>query len=283
MDNIPLISIVTITYNAESEIGVTVQSVAQQSFRNFEHIIVDGASKDNTLFEAKKYADNLRILSERDKGLYDAMNKGMSLAKGEYLIFLNAGDTFADSDTLAAFASVIPSSKSEEGGITQDNALIEAEDESCFGAYSAPLTDSDPDIIYGDTIIVDEARNYLRPRHLSAPPRLTVESFSKGMLICHQAFCVKKSLAPKYDLQYRFSADYDWTLKCIKGADPDKCVNLNRVVIHYLDAGLTEKNKKASLMERFKIMQRHYGIGKAILRHATFIPRAIMRKLGINS
>ena len=300
MDNLPLFSIITITFNAESEVGVTVKSVADQTFRNFEHIIVDGGSTDNTLCEARKFSDSLRILSEKDRGLYDAMNKGIDLAKGKYIIFLNAGDAFANSDVLDLLAAHIPSAvnlpysnvdvyrpkskRSEDNSSAADTAVGESpEDDSCFGTYAEPVTDiaedNDPDILYGDTVIVDENRVFLRPRHLSVPEKLTFKSFSKGMLICHQAFCVRKSIAPYYDLNYRFSADYDWCVKCIAATSPDKCVNVHSIIIEYLDNGLTEKNKKDSLRERYNIMRHYYGTPLTVLRHISFIPRAIIRKL----
>ncbi len=244
----PLFSIVTITFNAAETLRPTMESVAVQSFRDMEHIVVDGASTDDTLSVARKYGRvDARIVSEPDNGLYDAMNKGLRLARGKYVIFLNAGDSFASPDTLSLYA-----------------------DEAISG---------DPDIIFGDTVIVDKDRRILRDRHLCAPETLTADSFSHGMLICHQAFCVKRELAPEYDLKYRFSADYDWTIKCIKNSDPSKCVNLHAVTIHYLDEGMTEKNKRASLLERFDVMKNHYGLGTAILRHVGFIPRALIRKL----
>ncbi len=243
----PIFSIITITYNAGEYITDTMKSVNEQVCHNFEHIIVDGASSDNTLFIVRQFNNpSTIIISEKDNGLYDAMNKGLSMARGKYVIFLNAGDTFASPLTLSLFSEA---------------------------------TRNDPDIIYGDTIIVDKARRFKAPRHLSVPEKLTFQSFSHGMLICHQAFCVKKSIAPQYDLSYRFSADYDWTIKCIKKSVPEKCINLHAIVIHYLDDGLTEKNKKASLKERYEIMKKHYGTAKAIARHLSFVPRAIMRKI----
>lgn len=247
MEN-PLFSIITITFNAAAELRPTMESVAGQTCRDFEHILVDGASRDNTVALARELGgENLRIISERDKGLYDAMNKGIRMARGKYLIFLNAGDTFSAHDTLEHYASA--------------------------------AREHDADIIYGDTLIVDEHRQVIRRRHLSAPEVLTFESFSEGMLICHQAFVVKKSIAPEYDLKYRFSADYDWTVRCIRKTTPEKCHNLHEVTIHYLDAGMTEKNKVASLRERFEVMSNHYGRGKAVARHLSFIPRAIARKI----
>lgn len=233
----PLITIVTITYNAEKELPVTINSVMQQNFQDFEHLIIDGASSDKTLEIARSNPD-ARIISEKDNGLYDAMNKGIDFARGKYLLFLNAGDSFRSPETLALYAK-------------------EAE--------------KNPDIIYADTMIVDEEGNDIGPRHYSAPALLTHNSFSKGMLICHQAFMVKREIAPHYDLQYRFSADYDWTIKCIRNTEPEKCVNLNTVAINYLSNGMTDKNKFKSLKERYRVMAHHYGTFSAIKRHIALL------------
>ena len=245
MDASPLVSIITITYNAAEHITPTMESVACQSCRDFEHIVVDGASSDETVAIARKY-EGVRIMSEPDKGLYNAMNKGLALARGRYVLFLNAGDTFHNANVLAAYA-----------------------DRARKGDH----------IIYADTVIVDNARHIIGKRHLSAPPHLTAASFSKGMLICHQAFMVLKELAPDYDEQYRFSSDYDWTVKCIKNSDPRRCTNLGIIAIDYLQDGLTDKNRLKSLRERFRIMKSHYGAVRTCANHIGFIFRAIARKL----
>lgn len=246
MDGRPLISVITITYNAAETLPLTMESVAEQTFKDFEHIVVDGASKDDTIIVARRMGKpGLRIISEPDDGLYDAMNKGLKKARGRYLIFLNSGDRFHSPDTLKAYA----------------DAIVER----------------NPDIIYGETDIVDMEGKRLGPRHLSAPEILTVDSFSEGMLICHQAFMVRKDIAPLYDTDYRFSADYDWCIRCIKASRAGDRVNLHRVTIDYLTDGLTDKNKKSSLVERFRIMASHYGSLKAVAAHLSFIPRAIKR------
>lgn len=245
----PLISIITITYNAEKELPVTMESVAHQTFKDYEHLIIDGASKDNTVTIARKMSDSQTlIVSEPDKGLYDAMNKGLKNARGKYVLFLNAGDSFHDESVLEKYGKAA----------SKDN-----------------------DIIYGDTIIVDADRKFIAPRHLNAPEKLTFKSFSKGMLICHQAFMVKKKLAPQYNLQYRFSADYDWTVKCIKAGNQDKFINLDCVTIDYLSNGLTDKNKRASLIERFKIMSSNYGFMLTTFNHLNFILRALKRTITV--
>lgn len=242
----PAITIITITYNASGTLPLTMASVAEQSFTDYEHLLIDGASSDNTILLARQMGTpRLRIVSEPDKGLYDAMNKGLAMARGRYVIFLNSGDRFHAPDTLRLYANAI--------------------------------TAKNPDIIYGDTDIVDINGRRKGPRHLSAPAMLTVDSFSRGMLICHQAFMVRKAIAPRYDTDYRFSADYDWTIRCIKASRPGSRINLRAVTIDYLSDGLTDRNKRASLLERFKIMAAHYGMLRAILQHLSFIPRAIRR------
>jgi glycosyltransferase involved in cell wall biosynthesis len=243
----PLISIITITFNAEKELGPTMKSVAQQSWRDFEHVVVDGASTDHTVDVARQLGGRaVRIVSEPDNGLYDAMNKGLALARGKYVIFLNAGDCFANSEILGMYAAA---------------------------------TVNEADIVYSDTVIVDADRRVKGPRHLSVPEELTVDSFADGMLVCHQAFMVKRSIAPEYNLDYRFSADYDWTIRCIRKTIPERCRNLHVVGIHYLDDGMTEKNKRASLRERFEIMKKHFGLARTLKKHLSFIPRAVGRHL----
>lgn len=242
----PLISVVTITYNAAQTLPITMASVAEQTFTDFEHLIIDGASRDDTILIARKMGlPDVRIVSEPDNGLYDAMNKGLRKARGQYVVFLNAGDAFHEPDTLKH--------------------------------YAAAIRAKSPDIIYGDTEIVGIDGRTIGKRHLSAPDILTLDSFSDGMLICHQSFMVRKSIAPRYDTDYRFSADYDWTIRCIKASRPGSRINLHRVVTDYLSDGLSDRNKKESLKERFRIMSHHYGTVRAVWKHLCFIPRALKR------
>lgn len=243
-----LFSIITITYNAGHTLAPTLESVSGQTCRDYEHIIVDGASTDDTLSIASDHTPDprRRIVSEPDKGLYDAMNKGLRMARGEYVLFLNAGDSFADN------------------GILQ--------------RYADAAREHDADIVYCDTMLVDAERRIVAPRHLSVPERLTFRSFAKGMLVCHQAFCVRRTLTGPYDLSYRFSADYEWCLRCLRNSDPARCVNLHTPGIHYLTDGLTDRNRRASLKERYRIMCRYYGTVPTVLRHVGFLVRDLMRK-----
>ena len=105
MTDAPLFSIITITYNAERELPATLASVDEQTCSDYEHLIIDGASTDGTLALANA-PGNLRrhTFSEPDRGLYDAMNKGLNRARGTYVLFLNAGDAFSSPDMLQRYA-----------------------------------------------------------------------------------------------------------------------------------------------------------------------------------
>ena len=242
----PTFSIITVTYNAGKVLEDTIQSVISQTYRNVEYIIVDGSSKDNTLEIIGKYSKHIsKMVSEPDKGLYDAMNKGIRMATGDYLCFLNAGDKFHAKETLQQITETL-----------KDKDL--------------------PDVIYGETAIVDEGGNFLHMRRLSTPERLNWKSFKQGMLVCHQAFLAKRALALKYpyDMQYRFSADFDWCIRIMKEAN---CLHNTRLtLIDYLNEGMTTRNHKASLKERFRIMAKHYGWVSTILHHCWFVIRLIL-------
>lgn len=244
----PLFSIITVTYNAAGTVERTLRSVASQTCTLYEHIIVDGASRDDTLAiaAAAPASERRRVISEPDRGLYDAMNKGLGMARGDYLIFLNAGDKFHSPDTLQLIADRI-------------------------------MAADYPGIVYGQTNLVDDRGDYVGPRHLTAPESLTYRDFARGMLVCHQAFVVLRRIAPYYDLSYRFSADYDWCVQCLQHSRRN--VYAGDVLIDYLSEGLTTANRRASLLERYRIMCRYYGTVSTTLRHVGFLLRDLRRKL----
>ncbi len=247
MERGPKFSIITITFNAAAVIEPTLQSVLEQTYTNYEYLLIDGGSKDGTVEKARGSGiEFAHIVSEPDNGLYDAMNKGIALASGDYLCFLNAGDAFYAPETLRTIAD------------------------------AATAEETLPDVLYGETAEVDEARNFVRMRRLQAPERLTWRSFRSGMLVCHQAFYAKREIAPMYDLQYRLSADVDWCIKVMKQAK--KLVNVNATVVNYLQNGLSLQHHRASLKERFRIMSKHYGLLPTIGRHLWFIVRAIIKR-----
>lgn len=260
-------SIITITYNAEAVLERTLESVAAQTYPEIEHIIVDGASKDGTLTIAEEYrrqsdaarnGHHVLIKSEPDKGIYDAMNKGLDYAMGTYIVFMNAGDSFASPSTITDIAEKTSLNVIEKEG--------------------RPL----PAVVYGDTDIYDADGNYLCHRHLSAPERLSWRSFRNGMLVCHQAFYARTDIAKsfKYSLKYRYSADVDWCIRVMKAAERSALSmdNVHQVVAHYLQEGQTTMHRRASLKERFAIMCRHYGMFSTLIMHLLFVFRALKRK-----
>lgn len=247
-------SVITCTYNAAGMLQRTLDSVLCQTHAEIEHLIVDGASKDDTMSMVREYEKRvektenvtLKILSEKDKGLYDAMNKGIQMATGDYLVFLNAGDIFHEADTLKLLAESVADGER-------------------------------PAVLYGNTDIVDEDGRYLGPRRLQPPTQLTWKSFRHGMLVCHQAFYVRTDIAKRvpYDLRYRLSADVDWCIRVMKEGEKMGLTthNSHLILCDYLDGGMTVKNHRASLIERFHVMRRHYGLFSTLLMHLWFAVR----------
>lgn len=257
-------SIVTITYNADKVLGKTVDSVFSQTYPHVEHVIIDGASTDDTLQVAQDYmqrsyaASNgheIRIVSEPDNGLYDAMNKGLRQVSGDYVLFLNAGDFFPDSEVLSNIAR---------------NVGLE-------GVSREKL----PAVLYGNTDIVDNDGRFLRHRRLQPPANLSWRSFRHGMLVCHQAFYARLDIAKTvpYDCRYRFSADVDWCIRIMKEAEIRHLplLNLHLVVANYTEEGQSTIHHRESLNERYQVMCHHYGMIPTIFMHLWFALRNIIK------
>lgn len=257
----PLFTIATVTYNAETTLERTLKSVASQDYARIEHLIIDGCSTDHTLSLVQRYVEknqarhNIRLICEPDNGLYDAMNKALLNATGDYIVFLNAGDCLHSTDTISAIAEKAQWKK---------------------GGHSHPA------IIYGDTHLVDNDGKFIRRRRLTPPEKLTPDSFLDGMLVCHQSFYARTDLARQelYDLRYRYSADFDWCIRIIRRAKRRRIriVNTHLVLTDYLNEGMTTRNHRASLIERFHIMAHYYGWRATITKHFWFFIRAIIKK-----
>jgi len=244
-------SIITVTHNALKVLDKTILSVINQEYNNIEFIIIDGNSNDGTVNLIKQYESKINYwTSEPDKGLYDAMNKGLRKANGDYVWFLNAGDVLKNNNIVEEIAR-----------IAEKNMM--------------------PDIIYGETDLVDKNGEVFAERRLKTPEQLTWKSFKMGMLVCHQAFIVKRDIASEYDLQYRFSADFDWCIRCMKKAIA--IVNAKMRLINYQYEGTTTANRTASLKERYSIMCKYYGTIPTQLRHLWFAIRFYYAKIFKNN
>ena len=235
-----MVSLITVTYNAEKFLERTIRSIIGQTCREVEYIIVDGGSTDGTLDIIRKYENHVtRWVSEPDKGLYDAMNKGLRMAQGEFVWFMNAGDELYDAHVLATLA---------QHQSVQD----------------------DVDVYYGDALFVDEAgkalglRSEITPHRL--PTHLTWRDLALGMVVCHQSFIVRRRIAPAYDpLTHPYSADVDWEIKCLKHAR--RTVRLPGPLSRYLTGGFSRRNLRQSLLDRFGVLRSHFGLAGAVANH----------------
>ena len=229
---LPKLSVITIVYNNAKDIERTMLSVLNQSYKNIEYILIDGNSTDGTLNIIKKYENRLaKLISEKDKGIYDAMNKGLAQATGDYVLFMNSGDEIYELDTVERVFATAPNA----------------------------------DIYYGETEMYDENWNSLGQRRHQAPETFSWRSFKYGMNISHQAIYIKRSLSEPYDLKYKYSADIDWIIKIAKKAS--NIVNTHLYVAKYLVGGMSKQKHRESLKERFKIFSYYYGFVANVINH----------------
>ncbi|WP_231458789.1 glycosyltransferase family 2 protein [Pedobacter sp. Leaf132] len=228
----PKLTIITIVYNNVRDVERTIKSVINQTFKDIEYIIIDGASNDGTLEVIERYrSQTAKIVSEKDKGIYDAMNKGLALATGDYVLFMNSGDEIYDEHTV----------------------------EDIFD------TANGADIYYGETEMYNDNWESLGRRRHEAPEHFNWQSFKYGMSISHQAIYIRRSIITPYDLQYKYSSDIDWIIKAAKKSS--NIVNVHRYVAKYLVGGMSKKKHRESLKERFQIFTKYYGLIPNIFNH----------------
>lgn len=206
----PIITIVTVCYNSESTIRRTIESVLEQNLSDIEYLIIDGASTDETLAVVKEYEESfhgkMRVISEKDNGWYDAMNKGIRLAKGQFINFLNSDDYF------------------EQGAIDKIVAYI---------TENKIMSDS---VVYGDsTNVYMHSSGEIFNRRIAAPKKISIAD--KGLLsgmcgIRHQSMFTGAKVFQKVgvlDLKYRLHADWDFLIKCVR----------QNIPMHYINENLT--------------------------------------------
>ena len=241
----PKISVITVCKNCCGDFIKTRSSVLSQTFQDFEWIIVDGASTDGTaeIIKALKIP-NVRWVSEPDSGIYDAMNKGLRMAVGERVWFMNAGDRFQDEEC------------------TEKVAAAPSEIEICFGEVM--VEDGDGQIL--------GTRTKITPHKL--PRSLQKSHFRHGMVVSHQAFVVKREIAPAYQSdRYKYSADLDWILGILRSPRSSNYIGTLATIKR---EGATMENWSQSQWERFQVMVSHFGLAGAISAHAVILSRRLI-------
>lgn len=212
----PLFSIITVNKNNREGLKKTALSIQEQEFTDFQWIIIDGVSNDGSADDLEEY--EAAIISELDEGPYDAMNKGIELATGDYLIFMNSGDLFAQTQTLQKIRDAVWFSK--------------------------------PDFIYGDSWETDGKKTAYKP----AGSYLKI---GKGMFTHHQSMLYKRTMIQniRYDLTYRVAADYDFTLRFLDRAQT--CLYLPFPLSVFRSGGISQRLVTIGRNEQFLIRQRH--------------------------
>ncbi len=245
----PKVSIVTVVWNAKDALRATIENIVAQTYPNIEYIVIDGGSTDGSVEVANEYKARIAYYSsEKDRGLYDAMNKGLRAATGSYVWFINTGDYIEAPDTLMKL----------------------------YGQWG--LKD---DVYYGETHFIDEAGTILGTRSQlttrKVPAELTWKSFRHGQVISHQSIIVKRALAGEFDLQYRVSADVDWGISALKHAK--SIVSTQMVLTKYLVGGFSKQHQQTGWKERLNIFVKHYGWLQAVAFHLYFVLRAVWFRL----
>ena len=246
--NLIKLSIITVSYNALDLLKGTASSLERLKCPGVEYIVIDGHSTDGTQEFLKSSEVVDRYISEPDKGLYDAMNKAIDFAEGEMIWFVNAGDHVYGEDTLEKLVGTI---------------------------------DQETDIIYGEVMLVNDQRAELGTRSELSTQKLPVQlhwkSMRFGMVVCHQGFIVRKSIAPKYDFEFGLTADIDWVIKCLKASKKTK--RIDGILAAYLQGGLSKQHFKKSMKSRFRVLQVHFGTLNTFFAHFWIVIRALLFKI----
>ncbi|MBV8502046.1 MAG: glycosyltransferase [Paucibacter sp.] len=242
------ISIITVAYNSGRTIADTLRSVALQSHPDVEHIVIDGASTDDTMEQVRQHGAHVaKLVSEPDRGIYDAMNKGLALASGDFVGCLNADDMLAGPDTLARMAQRM----------------------------------SEADMIYGDLVYVDAEQTDRVVRHWNSGP-YEASRLRFGWMPPHPTFYFRRSALPdiRFDLRYRIAADYDFMVRSLQGSP--RVAYLPEVLVRMRNGGASNHSLKAMLKkssEDLDVIRRHKlgGVLTLASKNLRKLPQFLMK------
>lgn len=234
---LPSVSIITVVYNAADDLRLTLENLLKIHYDNLELIVIDGGSTDGTRGVIEEHSVEIsHWLSEPDEGIYDAMNKGLKMASGDYVWFINAGDTVCDEYVL----------------------------ENIFKGREQYA-----DVYYGETLILSKEGEIKGLRRKKLPRRLTWHSLKAGMVVCHQSFIAMRDIVPMYDTKYRYAADIDWVIETLRRSK--KIEYTHTILSVFREGGVSTSHRKESLIERFRIMRHYYGLFRTLISHVVFV------------
>lgn len=213
----PLISIITVVYNGEKYLEETIQSVINQTYENVEYIIIDGGSTDGTFDIIKKYEDQIDYwVSEKDKGIYDAMNKGIDIASGEWINFMNAGDWFYANDVL----------KTVFNNLNFQNI----------------------DVMYGDTLF--KYQNYFKQKN-----NIKLKYFWLEMPFSHQSTFISTKIHKRYKYDLKQSIAADFKLFYLMYIEHKSFKYIENIISIMEPNGLSDVHRIKSIINRYKIVK----------------------------
>lgn len=227
-------SIITVCFNAIAVLPETLASLRSQGFKDYEWIVIDGASTDGSVSWLTENSPDV-FISERDKGIYDAMNKAVAQASGEWLFFLNAGDRFADQNVLGDIAAKIDSAMNRSAS---------------------------PAVVYGDVLYFGKRGQRRKSFHWLTRRRLLFGD------LCHQAAFVQRRLFSKhgaFDISLRYNADFDWFIRVFRAREPLHYVARDVALFH--DEGTHVVNRANCEAERDVVRGRYCPRWLWILGH----------------
>lgn len=254
-----IISLITATYNSLKYLPQVIESIQKQSFRNIEYLIVDGGSTDGTVEYLKQSDQISRIISEPDKGIYDALNKGIKLSTGDVIGFLHSDDIFATQNTI----------------------------KNIVQAFSTPLIKNGqfPDVVYGDLVFIDQKDTDKVVRYWKSQP-FAPNLLKRGWMPPHPTIFMRREVYEKhgfFNINLKCSADYDYILRVFR----DQTLNiayLPEVITKMRVGGVSTegiKNLINKKMEDYWVLKNNhmtYPFWILLAKNLSKIPQLIFRK-----